>query len=258
MLYIVLPVYNEQEGLPLLLKDIACACTDLPYRVVIVNDGSTDQTPQLLAELNNNDSKLEVITHPQNRGLSEALMSGFHWVISQREEVVKRGEKDLVVTLDADNTHPADRIILLYERIQTGADLVIASRYVDGGGQIGLGLLRRFLSRMASWLMHLFFPIKGVRDYSCGYRAYRLDILQQGFRIYGKSLIESHSFAGMVELLLKLAPLCQGVSEIPLQLHYERKSGLSKMKILATIWGYLILIFSLKRRTRSTLEWLEE
>lgn len=277
MLFIVLPVYNEAEALPLLLEDITETCSELPYQVVIVNDGSNDQTAEVLAAWVSADSPVEVITHPENLGLSEALLSGFQWVNTHCEQrrggeqhpglprahgdeetVDELAETDLVITLDADNTHPADRIIPMYERIQQGADLVIASRYAVGGCQIGLGVIRRFLSLMASWLMKLCCPVPDVRDYSCGYRAYRLEILGQGLRLHGKDLIESRSFAGMVELLLKLAPLCQSIVEIPLELHYERKAGVSKMKVWATIWGYFVLIYHLKRRSGSRLEWVEE
>lgn len=62
----------------------------------------------------------------------------------------------------------------------------------------------------------------------------------------------------MVELLLKVAPFAERVTEVPLKLHYELKKGASKMRIGATIWGYLQLIYQLKRNKWSTVEWAEE
>lgn len=165
---------------------------------------------------------------------------------------------DMIITMDADNTQPADRIPLLCEAIRSGADLAIASRFVKGGEQHGLSMLRRLLSWGAGKVMNFFVPIRGVRDYSCGYRAYRLSLLLEGTRHYGPNIIQSRNFSGMVELLLKMAPLADCVTEIPLKLHYELKKSASKMKIWATIWGYAQLIYQIKRQRWSPVEWVEE
>jgi len=106
--------------------------------------------------------------------------------------------------------------------------------------------------------MHYFAPIPGVRDYSCGFRAYRLSILTEGARRYGPNIIKSRNFSGMVELLLKIAPFAELVTEIPLELHYERKKGVSKMRIRATIWGYILLIYQIKRQRWNRVKWAEE
>jgi dolichol-phosphate mannosyltransferase len=70
--------------------------------------------------------------------------------------------------------------------------------------------------------------------------------------------MESRSFAAMVELLIKVAPYCQSIAEVPLILHYERKQGKSKMKIASTIRGYLTLIYRFKKGARNSVEWVEE
>ena len=106
--------------------------------------------------------------------------------------------------------------------------------------------------------MRYFVPITGVQDYSCGYRAYRLSILAAGAQLYGPNIIKSRNFSGMVELLLKVAPFADHVAEVPLKLHYELKKGASKMRIGATIWGYVQLIYQMKRNRWSTVEWAEE
>lgn len=266
MLFVVLPAYNEQEALPALFADIETVCREIQARIIVVDDGSTDQTSTVVETYARKFGNIELVKHEYNCGLGEALRSGFQYVLDYRLKhswltTLENKEDtipDLVVTMDADNTHPADRIPLLIRGIRDGADLVIASRYAWGGEQFGLNFVRRFLSWGAGKIMHFFFPITGVRDYSCGYRAYRLSLLAEGLRQYGESLIESRSFAAMVELLLKLAPLSHKVGEIPLQLHYERKTGASKMKILKTIWGYLLLIYRLKRNPWSSIEWIEE
>jgi len=267
MLYIVLPAYNEAEELPALLEDIEQNCAPIPHQIVVINDGSTDGTSDIVQSYAQTHNNIHRVNHDQNQGLGAALNSGFQYVMNVNAKQGNRHETnrylnqeapDMVITMDADNTQPADRIPLLYEEICSGADLVIASRYVQGGEQHGLSLGRRVLSWGAGKFMHYFVPITGVRDYSCGYRAYRLSILAEGTRLYGPNIIKSRNFSGMVELLLKVAPFAERVTEVPLRLHYELKIGASKMRIWATIWGYILLIYQIKRKRWSTVEWAEE
>ncbi|HWQ71109.1 MAG TPA: glycosyltransferase [Desulfitobacteriaceae bacterium] len=263
MLYILLPAYNEEQALPDLLADIENTCNHLPHCIVAVDDGSTDSTLQVLRDFAVRCPNLDIVEHGQNKGLSRALKSGFARILTDRSvNFSGTGQEDelqeIVVTMDADNTHPADRIPLLCAGISAGSDLVVASRYAEGAEQIGLNFGRKLLSWGAGKVMQFFFPIEGIKDYSSGYRAYRLSILQRGFNEYGEKLIENSSFAGMAELLLKLAPLCKQLSEVPLQLHYERKEGASKMKIWTTIWGYGQIIYHLKHKPVEKMEWAEE
>ena len=126
--------------------------------------------------------------------------------------------------------------------IQAGKDVVIASRYADGGKEVGLSHARHIFSGGASFLLRLFFPIPGARDYTCGYRAYRVELLQRAFRVYGPELIEERGFTCMAELLIKLGKLGARLGEVPLILRYDLKSGPSKMKVMATIARYGVLI----------------
>lgn len=267
MLYIVLPAYNEAAALPTLFKDIEHNCVSIPHQIVVVNDGSTDHTLDVAEEYSLQHKNVHIVNHDQNQGLGAALNSGFQYVLNYNQTQGSRPDinissewevPDMLITMDADNTQPADCIPLLYEAICSGAGLVIASRYAQGGEQHGLSFVRRLLSWGAGRVMHYFFPIAGVRDYSCGYRAYRLSILAEGTRTYGPNIIQSDNFSGMVELLLKVAPLAEGITEVPLKLHYELKCGDSKMKIWATIWGYIQLIYQIKRKRWSVVEWAEE
>lgn len=266
MLYVVLPAYNEEQALPELLADIEQNCREIPHHIVVVNDGSTDSTLDIIHKYTQTHANVHGVNHIQNQGLGAAINSGFQFVLNHNYQLNSSGNlypeetncPDIVITMDADNTQPADCIPLLYNEICSGSDLVIASRYVQGGEQHGLSLGRRGLSWGAGRVMQFFAPIKGVRDYSCGYRAYRLELLAEGTRQYGPNIIKSRNFSGMVELLLKVAPFAERVTEVPLKLHYELKKGASKMRIGATIWGYLQLIYQLKRNKWSNVEWAEE
>ncbi|CAA7602057.1 Glycosyl transferase family 2 [Acididesulfobacillus acetoxydans] len=261
MLFIILPAYNEEKGLPALLENTKKACGGLPYRIIVVDDGSRDQTGTIIREYTSLSEQVEAVSHGENMGLGPALLSGFRRVLEYKhggwtENGGPAGREgagapwpDVIVTLDADNTHSPELIPLLYQRIREGDDLVIASRYAPGGRQRGLSPLRRMLSRGAGIVMKCAFPLPGIRDYSCGFRAYRLGLVRKGFAAYGERLIESTDFSATVELLLKLAPLCRSWSEVPFELRYDRKQGASKMKIWATISGYVALIFRHRRFT---------
>lgn len=255
MLFIILPAYNEQEGLGDLLQDLHSVLNGYSHRILVVNDASLDETSEVARDYAVRLGNIQVLNHAENKGLGGALMTGFSIVFKESD---KNSEQDIVITLDADNTHPADRIPLLLQKIEGGADLVIASRYSPGGEQFGLNPFRRILSWGAGRIMSLFFPIPGVKDYSCGYRAYRLSTLERAYQNYGEQLMEDRSFAAMVELLIKVVPFCQEIAEVPMALHYERKQGKSKMKIASTIKGYITLIYRLKKEAWSSIEWAEE
>lgn len=275
MLFVILPAFNEEKALPKLLKQIHRTCDGLDYRIVVVDDGSTDQTAEKVLPFAR-EPRVVLLRHEENLGLGRALLTGFKYAVREAASLRQNSEgqaklktapwTDVIVTMDADNTHPPELIPLLYARIQMGEDVAIASRYVEGGKQWGLGPWRRFLSWGASTVMQRFFPLPGVQDYSCGYRAYRLSRIREGLAQYGDALMESQNFAAMVEVLLKLAPFCHRFTEIPFELHYERKVGPSKMKVLATILGYFSLIWRLKRlaglpgglREESPEAWPEE
>ncbi|AHF07306.1 glycosyltransferase family 2 protein [Desulfitobacterium metallireducens] len=255
MLFVVLPAYNEQASLGNLLQDLNSVLKEEPHLIIVVNDASTDQTSVLAEKYARQFGDIRVLNHEENKGLGGALMTGFSYVLNSASV---NFEEDILITLDADNTHPADRIPLLLQKMKEGSDLAIASRYVTGGQQLGLSPFRKILSWGAGRLMTLFFPIPGVKDYSCGYRAYRLLTLKKAYHNYGEQLMESRNFAAMVELLIKVVPFCQTIAEVPLILHYERKQGKSKMKIGSTIKGYFTLIYRFKKGAWSSVEWVEE
>ena len=269
MLFVVLPAFNEEAGLKNLLDEIESSCKEIPTQIIIVNDASTDQTLQVAQEYAKGYSNVQILSHEQNKGLGGALMTGFEHAISLRSECVEQRveaeqgrqegyTEDVILTMDADNTHPADRIPIMLKEIYSGADLVVASRYAPGGEQYGLSLVRRMLSWGAGRVMSFFFPITGLKDYSCGYRAYRASILESVYKSYGGQMIENRSFAAMVELLIKVVGFCKEVREIPFSLHYEKKRGKSKMKIWSTIFGYIALIYRLKKETWGSMEWAGE
>lgn len=229
--WIVLPAYNEVENLPVLLarlRELADETYRLDLRVIVVDDGSTDDTAQTALRAGVG-LELTLLQNEVNRGLAETFMRGM------TEAARLAGPSDVVVCMDADNSHVPGQILRMIREIQEGRDVVIASRYRSGSVVRGVPLLRRVLSYGMSVLFRVVFPIQGVRDYSCGYRAYRASFLKKALSAQGTQLFSNDGFACMVSMLLRLARENAVFGEVPLVLRYDQKQGASKMKIGRTI-----------------------
>ena len=129
-------------------------------------NGSTDATAEV-AEIWSNKLPLQVKTHDQNQGLGATLRDGVQWACDLAQP------NDVIVTLDSDNTHTPELILRIIRMVREGHDVVVASRFVKGSRVRGVPFNRRVLSRIAGTLFKVIFPIPGIRDYTCGYRAYR-------------------------------------------------------------------------------------
>jgi dolichol-phosphate mannosyltransferase len=239
MILIVLPAYNEAAGLPALLRSIRHVMDEgrLAYKVVVVDDGSSDGTWDAITA-NAAEMPIVPVRHEVNRGLAEALRSGLQVAVGEA------GPDDVIVTMDADNTHAPGLVMRMLGLIREGHDVVIGSRYVSGARVVGVPFHRRVLSGGASLLMRAVFPIQGVRDYTCGFRAYRASVLQAAFARYGEGLISQKGFSCMVDILLKLRTLEPDpiMGEVPLVLRYDLKHGMSKMRAARTIVDTLVLM----------------
>lgn len=242
MIYVIFPAFNEEKVIrPTLLALVAgMKGRDLPYRAVLVDDGSKDRT---IAEAEGAvaDSggvlPLTVLRHEVNKGLGAGLRTGIYWCLDHASD------DDIIVTLDADNTHPPAMIPTLVERVQKGGyDLSIASRYRSGAEVHGVPGYRRALSDVGRLVFQGMFPIPGVRDYTCCFRAYRVPILRRARLAYGDELCTARGFEAVMDLLLKLRPLGVRAVEIPFVLDYGGRVGQSKMKVMKTIRTTLALL----------------
>jgi dolichol-phosphate mannosyltransferase len=230
MIAVVLPAYNEEHSIGILIeriREIARKRLVEGVKIVVVDDGSEDKTAECVQALAGQD--LTLIQHIQNKGLGEAIKTGFLYAIRMTPEV------DAVVAMDADNTHPPGLIFRMITALEEGNDVVIASRYRPGARTIGLSTMRKIHSLGMSLLFRTLLPVPGVRDYSCGYRAYRADLLRRAFEKWGDQFISQSGFSCMVDILLKLHQLNAVMTEVPMVLHYDYKKGKSKMNAWKTI-----------------------
>jgi len=238
MIYVALPAYNEEDSIKDVFENIFDVMNKLKtdYKVIICNDGSTDSTLKKINEYKN--PNVIVLNHKINRGLGETIRD----IFEKFHEIGK--SDDLIIRLDCDNTHNPSLIINLIEKINLGYDVVIASRYVKGGGEIGLNSYRKLISKCANTFMKVFFYIKGLKEYSSGYRIYKYDIIDKALRKYGNHFIQlkSFGFACTLEKLVKLKLLNAKISEVPFVLRYDKKKSDSKMIASITTLGYIVMV----------------
>lgn len=234
---VALPAYNEGACLETLLDRLRDALAGQPYRIVVVDDGSRDATPEILAR-RSRDLPLAVITHPVNAGLAETLRDALQWVVAHH------ADDDVVVTMDADDTHDPVYIAPMLARLREGADVVIASRFRPGSRVVGVPAHRRLFSWGAFVLLRLLLPIPGVRDYACGYRAFRVRVLRAALSRYGPDLfaLRDWGFICTAELLWKVHMTGARCAEVPFVLCYDQKQSVSRMRASRTIAGYGLLI----------------
>jgi dolichol-phosphate mannosyltransferase len=239
MIYILLPAYNEEDALRPLLAKIDQTMNEMrtTYQVVIVNDGSRDRTAEILVELRRN-YPIHCVTHKYNRGLGETARDGFEYIAEVGSP------DDILVRMDCDDTHEPKYIPLMVKKIKEGYEVVTTSRYAPGGGTVGLDWYRRSISRCANLLFKLCFPVKGLWEYTCGFRAYRVGVVQDALAIFGNKFIDLKGlgFTGTLEKLIKFRMMGARITEIPFILRYDQKLSTSKVTTSITTLGCFILI----------------
>jgi len=236
MYWILLPAYNEQSDLPKLMDKLQLALQKEDYRLVVIDDGSTDQTARILDRYHSK-LVLHVISHPINRGLGETERDGFEYI------AWNAADEDYVVRIEGDDTHEPKYLFDLIDKLKEGYDVVNTSRFQPGGGQLGVDAYRAWISRSANLFMRFMFGIRGVSDYSCGYRAYRASVIKHALAIYGNNLIQLRGlgFTSTLEIIVKLNLMGCRFAEVPFVLRYDQKSGGSKMVGSITMLGYFIM-----------------
>ena len=236
-LYIVVPVFNEAPNLPRLFDGLRAAdgeAREFDVHVVLVDDGSTDGTPDLAREVGGG-LDLTVLAHGTNRGPGHAFGTAFAHLSSLV------GPDDLVVTMEGDNTSRTELIAAMLHRSEEGHDAVFASPYMYGGGILHTRATRVVLSHIANTFVKEFFGVHGLLTVSSFFRLYRASSLQRLQERYGERIIERAGFESMVEVVMKMTYLGMSISELPMVLDSSRRAGVSKLNTRRTILGYLAL-----------------
>jgi len=238
MILVLLPAYNEEASLPQLMPKLkkTLSAMNEEYRIIVCDDGSNDQTYAMLEQYAQ-DIPVDIIHHKINRGLGESSRDLFE----RASEIAVNG--DVIVRLDCDDTHEPEFIPTIVAKVRSGFDVVTASRFAPGGGQLGVSPYRAFISRGANLFMKLFFPITGLEEYSCGFRGYRAEKLKEAIAFYGNNFIQLKGlgFTCTLEKLVKLKLIGANFGEVPFLLRYDQKQSDSKMVSSITTLGYLVM-----------------
>ena len=211
--WLVLPTYDEAENLAPL---VAAARAALPpgSRILVVDDASPDGTGEIADRLAAEDGELEVVHRADKQGLGPAYVAGFRRALE--------GGATLVLQMDADFSHdPADIPRLL--AAARDADLVIGSRYVNGGSVADWGPLRRTISRGGSAYARGVLGVE-VRDLTGGFKAIRREVLEA----IDLGSISSLGYAFQVEVTYRAIRAGFRVLELPITFR-DRRVGESKM-----------------------------
>jgi dolichol-phosphate mannosyltransferase len=213
---VLAPAYNEEAVIERFVRAVVGRLGD-DAELIVVDDGSVDGTGHILDSLSEQLPRLRVVTHRENLGMGAALATGF-----------RAAEGRVIVTLDADLSHPLDLVDELVRRT-VEADAVFASRFVPGGGMDGVPRLRVAVSLVGNRLLRVLFRAP-VRDLTTGMRAYRADAVRP-LQLAGRG------FETQLELTVRLLAARKVIDEVPLRLG-TRVAGRSKMRYVSLVRPY--------------------
>ncbi|RZT16025.1 dolichol-phosphate mannosyltransferase [Mycobacterium sp. BK558] len=211
---VIIPTYNERDNL---LKIVGRVNDAAPaVHVLIVDDGSPDGTGRLADDLALADpDRVHVMHRSSKDGLGAAYLAGFAWGLSRQYTVL--------VEMDADGSHAPEQLHRLLDAIDAGADLVIGSRYVDGGEVRNWPRRRLVLSRTANGYSRILLGVD-IHDITAGYRAYRREVLEK----IDLAAVDSKGYGFQVDLTWRSINAGFTVIEVPITFT-EREHGVSKM-----------------------------
>lgn len=210
---VCIPTYNEAGNILPLVEQVHTVAPELD--VLVIDDGSPDGTGDLVRDRMLKDAHLELMARPAKLGLGTAYMAGFAFGLQH--------EYSIVTTMDADFSHPPDRIPALLNAIESGAQLAIGSRYVPGGAIQGWAINRRILSATANTVARTLLRLR-THDCTGGFRCYSGQALQ--FLV--TKPLRSSGYSALVELLTRCERARMTIAEVPITFT-ERAHGKSKI-----------------------------
>lgn len=225
---VVIPTYNERESLPAIVARVRASVPEA--HVLIADDNSPDGTGAIADGIAESDDSIKVMHREGKAGLGAAYLAGFAWALDHGYQVV--------VEMDADGSHQPEQLPALLAALRE-ADLVLGSRWVDGGGVMNWPRSRELLSRGGNRYTRLMLGIP-LHDATGGYRAFRASTLRR----LDLDEVASQGYCFQVDLAWRAVQRGMRVVEVPI-LFVERTAGSSKMsqRIVAealwrvTVWG---------------------
>lgn len=220
------PAFNDAKSIGKLIDEAYEVLIDYTedFEIIVINDGSTDDTAEVLSVLAEKYRVLKIVTHEKNRGYGAALISGFH-----------NATGEFVFYTDGDGQYDVTELVLLLSRMESGVDVV-------NGYKIGRSdnRIRKIIGKLYNRFAHLLFELP-IRDIDCDFRLIRKSRLDQ-------IDLESVSGSICVELIYKLQKAGGVFAEIPVS-HYPRLHGKSQFFTFAKVVPTLIDLIHLRIKT---------
>ena len=212
----MLPTYNEAENIEAIVRAALpqLASTGLAHRVLVVDDGSPDGTGQIADGLAVELEAVEVLHRDRKEGIGPAYLAGFSYALG--------AGADLLLEMDSDFSHDPQDLPRLVAAT-TDADLVLGSRYVDGGGVTDWGIARRLISRGGSLYARMVLGVP-VNDLTGGYKCFRREVLET----LDLSSVGTDGYGFQIEMTYRTIRAGYRVLEVPI-LFRDRRVGASKM-----------------------------
>jgi dolichol-phosphate mannosyltransferase len=223
---VTVPTFNEAENVEALLDEILAL--DPAIEVLVADDDSPDGTWKLVAKRAELDTRVHLLHRRTGRGRGLAGREAFLRALEM--------DADVVIEMDADFSHPPRYIPALVERLREGFDLVLGSRAVAGGRDVGRPLLRRAITRLANAYIRVVLGLS-IRDCNSGFRAWRSTALDaiavDGTVSAGPAIVQ--------ELLYRARRAGLRVAEVPIEF-VERERGKSTLTMAKLLTGYLMVL----------------
>jgi dolichol-phosphate mannosyltransferase len=223
---VCLPTYNERENLEQMLRALA----PLDVRVLVIDDNSPDGTGAIADRLAEELDFVSVLHRERKEGLGPAYLAGFRSALADGAE--------LVLEMDCDFSHDPADVPRLIAACESGADVALGSRYVEGGGTENWGLVRRIVSWGGSFYARVLLGVR-VRDLTGGFKCFRRTVLET----LDLDAIESKGYAFQIETTYRATRHGFRIVEVPIRF-VDRTEGQSKMSrtiFLEAVWKVPLL-----------------
>ena len=200
---VLMPAYNEGKNLEEAVKRTMKELERLDYEIIIINDGSRDNTEEVAKMLCEQYPNVYLVSYPENRGKGYALKQGF-----------ERSRGDIIIFLDSDLDIPPFQIHRFLRELKKGCDVVIGSKYLPGA-RVDYSSKRRLFSILYNTLVRILLDLN-VTDTQVGLKAFRRQVLE---RTFSKILVKRYAFD--VELLTVINMYNYQICEIPIKIEHK-------------------------------------
>ena len=217
----VLPTYNEEENIENIIQQILKEEKNQSkhtFSILVVDDNSTDETQAIVQRYSSLNSKVHLVTG-QKKGLGDAYKRGFNYALNDLQA-------DLIFQMDSDGQHDTSLIPHFVSSIEEGRDVVIGSRFVEGGTTPDFSFSRLIMSKVGNLLVRYVGGITQVKDCTSGYRAIRASYLKE----LDFSYLSTRGYSFQSSLICDLAWRGANISEIPIEFS-SRQGGDSKLAL---------------------------